>query len=77
MSQVIIPGGILLGNGVYIFQGAGDPNSRTDELLTSVNGATDSVSLGSLYIDRSAPALYQKTGAISVSAPAGTWTQIS
>jgi hypothetical protein len=38
----------------------------------SVQGV-DSVSLGSLWIDRVAGVLFIKTRAISASAPAGTW----
>ncbi len=75
MSQVVIPSGHLLGHGVYRFEGEGDPNSRSDRLLTSISReGNDSVSLGSLYLERATGALYNKTGRISVASPTGTWT---
>lgn len=77
MAQVVNPAGLLLGHGTYIFTGEGDPNSSTAELLTSQNDNGDSVSLGSKFIDRLTGAHYVKTGAISASAPSGTWSTVT
>jgi hypothetical protein len=76
MSQVVAPGGILLGNGVFIFSGAGDPNARTDaDMLVCSLGSlylrTDVVnSSAQLYVLTTAPS--PPTGAY-VGAP-GVWT---
>ena len=47
MPQTISPAGILLGNSVFIFQGAGNPNNRTDPDILAAG-------VGSLYLQTDA-----------------------
>ena len=75
MPQVVP--GILLGNGCYILRGSGDPNTASGELITQVSKkGTDAVSLGSLFIDRTAGVVYVKTSIISYANPAGVWSAV-
>jgi hypothetical protein len=85
MSQVIVPDGMKIGaSGFYIFCPPNPINPNLDTgatpgdllTMTSVTGQ-DSVSLGSFYINTTSGQVWIKTGAISVSAPSGTWTQLN
>jgi hypothetical protein len=81
MSQVNRPNGLYLGSGLYIFapNEGGDPNAYAgdgDPAQKSSKGI-DTVSLGSVWLDKATPALWIKTGVISPATPAGVWTQIS
>jgi hypothetical protein len=70
MPQVTIPNGIVLGNGVYLFAAAGDPNLRTDVNVVAA-------SVGSIYLRTdggSGTSFYVKESSATVSAPSGTWT---
>lgn len=80
MAQAIIPNGVCLGAPgpigsapVYAFADSGDPNTKADPLSLMANCAlgstyqrTDGVSTTTFF--------YVKTGAATVSAPTGTWT---
>lgn len=69
--------GLLLGGGCYLLHAEGDPNERTDRLLTGVRKSSgDSISLGSLFIDTGSGTVYVKIGVISVSAPSGVWDAV-
>jgi hypothetical protein len=81
MSQIVIPDGMKIGTaGFYLFAppSGGNPNQMTSGLLvsTSVKGV-DSVALGSLFVDVTTGKHWVKTGAISSSAPSGTWTAVT
>jgi hypothetical protein len=65
MPQVVP--GLLLGEGVYVLRGDGDPNARTTGFLTRPG-----IAVGSVFLSR-AGVTYQKTGEISAAAPAGVW----
>lgn len=73
MAQVTRPNGILLGDGIYLFNCRTDPNVAD----VALNPDLITAALGSLAIDRTGIALYQKTAQPTQAAPTGTWTQIS
>lgn len=69
--------GLLLGGGCYVLHAEGDPNERTDKLLTAVRkGNGDSLSLGTLFIDTAGGVVYVKTAAIDPDHPSGLWQVI-
>ena len=65
---------------VIMLTAQGDPNARTDELLTMMSHTgVDSVRIGSLYIDSSdgGGGIYVKTGSVGANPPSGQWTLLS
>jgi hypothetical protein len=70
-------GGILLGSSIHHLQAPGNPNGRTDALLTSTGSNGDTVGVGSMYTDSASGTVYFKTGGISAGAPSGTWTALN
>jgi hypothetical protein len=71
-------GGLTLGNGVYQLQAPGNPNSRTDALLTSTSTTgVDSVAVGSMYTDSASGTVYFKTASVNAGNPSGTWTALT
>jgi hypothetical protein len=79
MSQIIIPEGIQIGSrGFYIFASVGNPNNYSGQgLLVQRNAGQDVVCLGSHYTDVSTGTVWFKTGMITPTALAGTWTALT